>query len=245
MNLAREGSFDIDQAAATPARLEGMPAQGQALSVRELEQRRLIHRNDSLREHADAFRELRTKLLAMGAGANVIQVSPIRHGCGGSFVARNLAAAFAFDESKSALLMDCDARYPSQAAVFGIDSHAGGLVDYLEGGSLPLEAIVHPSGLPRLDVVPAGKRRETVGEMFSSARMRLMIDSLRDALGQRFIILDGPPVEGSPDARILSESADLVVLVAGQGEVTAEAVRKSVAAFTPEKMAGVVFNQRP
>lgn len=246
MNLAREPLATTGQAAGTPARIDDLRASPQTMTVREMEQRRLIHRNDNQREQADAFRELRTKLLGMREGAStVILVAPIRHGCGGSFVARNLATAFAFDEAKTALLVDCDARHPSQAQVFGIDAHAGGLVDYLEGGDLALDAIIHPTGLPRLGLVPAGKTREIVGEMFSSTRMHMMIDSLRDEQAQRFVILDGPPVEGAPDARILSDAADLVVLVAGQGEVTADAVRKAVAAFAPEKMAGVVFNQRP
>jgi hypothetical protein len=66
------------------------------LSTRELEERSLIHRNDTVREHADAFRELRTRLLTLGGDRNFVTlVAPISHGCGGSFVARNLATAFA------------------------------------------------------------------------------------------------------------------------------------------------------
>ena len=80
----------------------------------KLEERRIIHPNDSVREQANAFRELRTCLLALGAGKNFVTlVAPVSEGCGGSFVARNLAAAFAFDDAKSALLIDCDARKPS------------------------------------------------------------------------------------------------------------------------------------
>ncbi len=50
---------------------------------------------------------------------------------------------------------------------------------------------------------------------------------------------------GSPDARILSELADLVVLVAGYGKATPENIEKAVASFPHEKVAGVVFNQIP
>src|SRR5690606_24178852 len=63
-----------------------------ALTPRALEDRQLIHRSDSVRAQADAFRSLRTKLLALGEGRKtVILVTPVQPGCGGSFVARNLA----------------------------------------------------------------------------------------------------------------------------------------------------------
>ena len=41
-----------------------------------------------------------------------------------------------------------------------------------------------------------------------------MVDSLRSRYPDRYLVLDSPSVLGSPDARILSEVADLVVLVA-------------------------------
>jgi protein-tyrosine kinase len=105
--------------------------------------------------------------------------------------------------------------------------------------------VVHASGVPRLQLIPAGRIRETPGESFSSFRMRAMIDSLRAHQGNRHLILDAPPALGSPDARILSDLADLVVLVVGYGQVSSEDIDKAVASFPPEKFAGVVFNQRP
>src|SRR5262245_47904833 len=91
----------------------------QPLSTAKLEERRIIHRNESVRTQANAFRELRTCLLALGGAKNFVTlVVPVSDGCGGSFVARNLAAAFAFDDTKSALLIDCDVRQPSQHSAF-------------------------------------------------------------------------------------------------------------------------------
>ncbi len=217
-----------------------------ALTTSQLEERLLIHRDESMREQADAFRELRTRLLELGGNSNfVTMVAPIRYGCGGSFVARNLAAAFAFDESRTALLVDCDARHPAQARALRIDAAAGGLMEYLENPEGELADAIYPTGLPRLQLVPVARTRETSGEAFSSFRMRAMIDSLRSRHPNRYLILDAPPVEGSPDARILADLADAVVLVAGYGRVTAEAIDKAVAVFPAGKVAGVVFNQRP
>lgn len=221
--------------------------QEQALTTRQLEERRLIHRQESVRVHADAFRELRTRLLALGGNSSsfVTLVAPVRHGCGGSYVARNLAAAFAFDETKQALLIDCDATHPAQGDALQVAAENGGLIDYLENDAVSMRDIVYATGVPRLQLIPAGRIRETPGESFSSLRMRALIDSLRTHHGNRHLILDGSPVLGSPDARILSDLADLVVLVVGYGQVAPDAIDKAVASFQPEKFAGVVFNQRP
>ncbi len=217
----------------------GLPA----LTTRALEDRKLIHRNDSVRVQADAFRGLRTKLLALGAGRNtVVLVAPVQPGCGGSFVARNLAAAFAFDDTKTATLVDCDALHPSQHAALGVDVASGGMMEYLDGSISDLGEIQYDSRLPRLRLVPSATPRETTGEYFSSPRMRMMIDSLRGTHPNHHLILDGPPTLDSPDARILSELADLVVLVAGYGQVTVERIDDAAANFDPDKLAGVVFN---
>jgi Mrp family chromosome partitioning ATPase len=217
-----------------------------ALTTRELEERRVIHRNDSVREQADAFRELRTRLLAAGGERNFVTlVAPVSHGCGGSFVARNLAAAFAFDDTKTSLLIDCDVLHPSQHTALRVDTSGGGLMDYLEDSSLDVAKILYRTGVPRLRLIPSGRLRETTGESFSSFRMRAMIDSVRSRYSDRYIILDSPSVLGSPDARILSELADMVVLVAGYGLVTPEKIESALASFPSEKVAGVVFNHLP
>lgn len=216
------------------------------LSTRALEDRRLIHHNDSVREHADAFRELRTKLLATGENRNAVTlVAPITYGCGGSFVARNLALAFAFDETRSALLIDCDSRHPAQHAALDVEAIGGGLMDYIDDPAMDIAGIVYATGIPRLRLVPSGRVREITGERFTSLRMRSMIDSLGSRFDDAQLILDSPPVLGAPDARILSALADHVVLVAGYGLVTSDQISQAAANFEPEKLVGVVFNNIP
>jgi protein-tyrosine kinase len=71
--------------------------------------------------------------------------------------------------------------------------------------------------------------------------MRSLMHVVRES--GSFVFLDGPPAKGSPDARLLSELADLVVLVVGHGKATPEDVASAVAMFEPTKFAGVVFNR--
>ena len=213
------------------------------LATRVLEERKLIHRNDSVRPQADAFRGLRTRLLALAGERNFVTlVASVRSGCGGSFVARNLAAAFAFDEARTALLVDCDAIHPVQHKVLGVDPTNGGLMDYLDGHVANIADVQYETGIPRLRLTPCGSQRETAGEYFSSQRMRTMVDSLRASQATHHLILDGPAALASPDARILSDLADLVVVVAGYGQATIEDIDAAASGFDPAKLAGIVFN---
>lgn len=230
---------------ASSSRSIALMSETTALTTRELDDRRLIHRDDRARPQADAFRELRTRLLALGGDQNfVTMIASVSPRSGGSFVARNLAAAFAFDEARTALLIDCNLRHAAQHKALGADANPG-LIDYLENPSIGVPAIIRHTGIPRLRLITAGKSRETSGEYFSSFRMRATLDSLRCRYADRYLLLDGPAVKGSPDARILSDLADFVVLVAGYGRDTPAAIAQAASIFDPQRFAGVVFNELP
>jgi protein-tyrosine kinase len=218
-----------------------------ALTPAALEQRRMIHHKDSVRRHADAFREIRTRLLAMGGGQNfVTMVTSASPRSGASFVARNLAAAFALDDTKTALLIDCNLRHPAQHSALGVGPIKGGLIDYLDHPGIGIQNILYHTGIPRLRLIPTGARRESGGgEYYSSFRMRAMLDSLRSRYPDRYLFLDAPAVKGSPDARILADLADFVVLVIGYGRETPASINRAASNFDPNKSAGMVFNQIP
>ncbi len=219
-----------------------MQTPGKTLTPAQLRERSTIYRANVAQPEVDAFRDLRTKLLSMMDGNFVTLIAPVSAGCGSSFVARNLAAAFAFDDARTALLLDCDMRHPSQHEVMRIDMGNAHLGGYLQGQVEDITPLIHDTGVPRLGLIPAGPPRENSAEQFATPRMRLLVDSLRSHYANRYLFLDAPPVESSPDARILAEMADIVVLVTGYAMNTAETIARAVQQFPPEKFAGVVFN---
>lgn len=209
----------------------------------EYEARGLIRRDMRERRHADAFRDLRTQLVARLGGRNgVILVAPVSAGAGASHVAMNLAAAFAFDESHTALLVDCNLRDPVLHARLGVDASEGGLTDFLDGDRLTIESLIRPTGVPRLRLVPAGTPREASSEYLASYRLRGLVEHLRARYPDRYLVLDAPAIGSSPDARILAQLADAVVVVAGYGSDTPAAIRSAVMTLEPTRVAGVVFN---
>lgn len=217
-----------------------------ALTPAQMQDRSIISPSSMGHPMVDAFREVRTRLLAAANDNNIVTlVAPVSRGSGGSFVARNLAAAFALDEAKSAVLVDCDLYRPSQHATMRIEPFKGGLVNFLEDPATFIADMLYETGIPRLRLIPAGSLPTRNIEYFSSFRMRLLVDSLRSRYPDRYLVLDSPPVRGAPDARILADIADVVVLVAGYGRDSPEDIARAAANFDPNKFAGVVFNEGP
>lgn len=215
-------------------------------TAREHDARGMVRHDMADVRQADVFRDLRTQLLNAARGRNFVTlVAGVSSGCGGSHVAMNLAAAFAFDESKTALLLDCNLRRPVLHQRLGVVPEAGGLTDFLDHPATGLEQVIYPTGVARLRLIPAGSRREASTEYFTSYRMRGLIDSLRSRYPDRYLVLDAPSITSSPDARILSELADLSIVVAAYGHDTLAAIKDAVAVLEPARLAGVVFNRAP
>lgn len=212
------------------------------LTADDMDERRIIYPESKNRALVNRFRDLRTKLLeASGSNNFTIVVSSTNRGGGASFVSLNLAAAFAFDQSKTAVVIDCNLRDPSLHSTLDIMPEAG-LTDFLDDADFDIARILYPTGIPRLRLIPAGSRRETPSEFFTSFRMRQFLQAVRRRYPDRFIVLDTAPITESPDARILSELCDYAMLVVPHGRVTPSQVEKAAIAFNPKKFVGTVIN---
>lgn len=208
----------------------------------DLDERRIIYPESSNRRLVNHFRNLRTKLLEKSGGNNfTLVVSGARSGAGASFVSLNLAAAFAFDHAKTALIIDCNLREPTLHSTLDIVPEFG-LTDFLDDPDFDIARILYPTGIPRLRLIPAGSRRETPSEFFTSFRMKQFIQAVRRRYPDRFIVLDTAPISESPDARILTELCDYAMLVIPHGGMTVSGVEQSALAFNPEKFVGAVIN---
>ena len=196
-------------------------------------------------DQLDAFRELRTRLLSMAEATRLQHFStlvvPVSSGSGASYVARNLAVAFTLQDQRVSILVDCNSRHPTQDDALGSCDDEGGLFDYIDQPRAPIEKLIRATTIPGLHLIPAGRPAAMPREYFSSQPMRMVMTALKQA--PCFPFLDGPPSKGSPDARILSGLVDFVILVAGYGRDTPEAIAQAAALFEPGKFAGVVFNE--
>lgn len=200
-----------------------------------------------MEDHAviDAFRTIRTKILQQaGPGKRTILVTSMAGRSGGSFVALNLAVAFTLDEKKTALLIDCNLRKGGSQTLVPSDANYG-LTDYLESEDIQVEQIIHPVGIPRLRLIPAGRRSDMPTENLGSTKMKSLLAELRERYQDRYIILDTSSITDAADARVLQEMADLALLVVPYGKTTEIQVWNAAKAIEPGKFFGVVFNDEP
>lgn len=213
------------------------------LSYSEMADLRIIHPGMRNPATLNAFRELRTKIYQVAAGREnlVILVTAITPGGGSSFVTTNLGAAIALDESKTAIIVDCNVYDPSLHDMLPIEPDYG-LIDYLENITLDVKDIIYSTGVRRLRLIPTGGRRQPGTEFFTSSRMRRFVDELRSRYRDRHIVIDSPSVGSSADARILIDLCDYALIVVPFGGATEAQVHAAVEAVGASKVIGVVFN---
>ncbi len=211
----------------------------------DLGEAKIIHQDMEDVRVVEAFRQIRTHILQnAGSGNCVVLVTSVTPEGGASFVALNLAAAFAFDASRTALLVDCRLRDPGQERLVGTDIHYG-LTDYLEGEDLDVSQIIHEGGLPRFRLIPAGRRSDAGTEHLESRRMRDLVDHLKARYPDRYIILDCASPAESADAAVLADIADFVLLVVPYGRATEGQIWSAAKSVDEQKFLGVVFNDEP
>lgn len=217
-------------------------AEVELLTPQQLEEKRILNPATQNKAMINTFREMRTTLIQSSSKQNfVAMVSSVVHGGGATFVCTNLAAAFALDKSKTALLIDCNLYEPSLHNMFGLTPEYG-LTDYLEDPSLSIDDIIYASGVQRLRIVPAGNNREAGAEYFSSERMARFINAVKSRYPDRFIFIDAPPVGLAAEGRIVAELSDYAIIVAPYGKVTESQIQSSIDAVGKPDSTCVIFN---
>lgn len=212
------------------------------LTREDLDERRIIYPESPNRKIVNRFRELRTRLLEVSKGNNfAMVVTGAVPASGASFLALNLAASFAFDHSKTALLIDCNLREPVLHTQLDLIPDTG-LTDFLEDPDLDIASIIYPTGIPRLRLIPAGSRRESPAEFFTSFRMKQFLLAIRRRYPDRFIVIDTSSIGESPDARILAELCDYSLVVVPHARAKADQVEYACSSFRKDKLVGVVIN---
>ena len=213
------------------------------LSRSELESKKIIHHEMANKEVINKFRNIRTKLFERDSQENsIVLVCSPKNGGGCSFFSTNLAAAISLEETKTALLVDCNLDNPTITRTFNYESEDG-LTDYIEQPSLDFDKIILPSGISRFRVVPAGTQTEGSSEYFTSIRMRQFLQSTKARYPDRYIIIDAPPVLSSADTSILASMCDKVIIVIPYGKIQESDLDSAIEAVGLEKLTGVVFNE--
>ncbi|MBU2863978.1 hypothetical protein KO489_09015 [Reinekea forsetii] len=211
--------------------------------VSEMRRKKLVYSGMKNRAVLNAFRELRIKLIGNGDSGNIaVMMSSVDTNDSTIVTALNLAISFALDVKSSALLVDCNPYGTDLADLVSSDLHTG-ITDYMQSDAIKIEDIIYPSGIERVNVIPAGNNPASAVEQFSSQEMQNLLYELRNRYPERFIVLNAPPVLVSSEARVLTKYVDHTVLTVPYGKANLDSIEDSVDALGAENVSGVVYQQ--
>ena len=208
----------------------------------ELSSGMLFHSDGPGSAGQEQFRTLRSRLYQLRemGSLSVIVVSSALPQDGKSFVASNLAHAFALQSGRQALLIDADLRRVGGLDEFLKAPNDPGLADYLRG-ERRAEEIIQKGQLENLYLIPSGIADANAGELVGSPAFARLVDQLRPVFD--WIIIDTPPTIPIADAPLIAGFSDGVLLVVNATSTPSKMAKRAVQQFRKESMLGVVLNR--
>ena len=203
--------------------------------------------NESLREE---YRVVKRPLLnnARGKSAvpvplgNVIMMTSAMPGEGKTYNSLNLAISFAMERDTHVLLIDSDVIKPSLTRIVGLPD-VPGLTDLLSGEIDDISEIFYKTNMPKLTIIPAGRRHAQDTELLSSNKMKRLTEELAARYPDRIILFDAPPMLATSHARVLIQYAGQIVLVVEAGKTLEHSIKDAVSQIGDDKVVGVVLNK--
>ena len=174
----------------------------------------------------------------------VIMITSSVPGEGKSFIASNLAVAFAQADEK-VLLMDCDLRKGRLKKIFNVPPESKGLSDLLINKSWKNEFsnYINKTEVKKLDVMISGSYPPNPSELLASNRFEELLNELKKIYN--IIIFDCPPIVGLNDAMVLAKKSDRCLLVANVQKITMDVLEESKNELEKMgvKIIGIVLNE--
>lgn len=214
----------------------------------------LLPPENQRRELANQYRNIKRPLIKNAFGADAqrpgqasgsarsIMVSSAFPGEGKTFTSINLALSLSLEKDHTVVLVDGDVAKPHVSRTFGVAEEPG-LLDVLADPNVPLESVILPTDVPRLRILPAGRRSDTATELLASARMRGVIEKLAALDPQGIVVVDSPPILLTSEARVLASLFGQVVLVVRASKTPQQAVLEAIRVIGDGPRVGLVLNQ--
>ncbi|MCL4685365.1 CpsD/CapB family tyrosine-protein kinase [Myxococcota bacterium] len=189
---------------------------------------------------AEQFRTLRARLDSLAAERPIrtIAITSALPGEGKTTASINLALVSAMAVGRRVLLVDCDLRRPKVHSALGLRPELG-LAEVLMDQATAERAICKVEG-SALEVLPVRGTPSNPAELLASPRMRSLVEEL--ARGYDQVIFDTPPTLSLPDAKVVSELVDGVVLVVRADQTPEDDVQATLDVLDRRRLLGVVLN---
>lgn len=174
---------------------------------------------------SEQYRSIRTNISSLSPENPVrtFLITSALRGEGKTVTAGNLAAVFSQEVEKKTLLIDADLRKPNLHNLFNLE-RSPGLSDIL-AGNMEVEYFTRSPAAGNLYVIPSGKTPANPAELIGSARMRELIDRLKEEFA--WVIFDMAPILPVTDAGVLGSMLDGSLIVVRAGRTQAVDVERA------------------
>lgn len=172
----------------------------------------LVVREGKTSAIVELFRFIRnnTQFIMRGENAKVLLVTSSVSGEGKSFVSANVAASFAL-QGKRVALVGLDIRSPKQAQMLGL-KETPGVTAYLSRNEVTLDEVTQVcKQVNGLDVIVGGVIPPNPGELLLGDRIKQLFAELRDRYD--VIVVDSAPTAMVSDTFSLAQHADATLYV--------------------------------
>ncbi|MBX6421983.1 AAA family ATPase [Thermosulfurimonas sp. F29] len=192
---------------------------------------------------SEQLRILHTRILDRmdKLGGNALLITSARSGEGKTLTAINLAISMAREFDRTVLLVDANFKNPTVHTYLGLIPDRGLAHVLLREAQIP-EVLINPD-IPRLVVMPAGKRLSGSAELLGSPFAEGVFQEIKTRYPERFIIFDSPSILNSADPMVLSEYVDAILMVVEAERTPAEEVKAAVDMLQEKPCIGVVLNK--
>lgn len=215
----------------------------------------LVIVNNPKSSFAESIKSIKTNLVfsSIDKELKVILVTSPEPGDGKSFIAANLAIAFAQDE-KNVLIIDGDMRRGRQHDIFDIQNHAthgysNYILRYKKGSDSSMlnfmskDVYVKETKIPNVYLLPVGPTPPNPLELISSENNQRLLEELRKQYD--IIIIDCPPALGLSDTLVMSKYSDANIVTVSSNKTKIDQLENVKKNFEKvnSKISGVVINK--
>ncbi len=199
---------------------------------------------------AEEYRRIKRPLLSNAFGknagdievGNVIMVASAMSGEGKTFNTINLALSMANEMDITVLVVDLDVLNPALTRLLELDEKPG-LTDVLSNPDVTLADVILSTNMPKLKILPGGRKHAQANELLASDQMRRVTHELSTRYPDRIVIFDAPPLLMTSEANVVASLVGQVLLVVEAGETPQNAVKEAVALLDEQKVIGIVLNK--
>ena len=246
VEVAPESVVSVDDVAAPPQ----SPDQPAVLPIHGLGLEGFISPQTERSRTAEEFRMIKRPLLQrafaeprpMGEPPNLIAVTSSVAGEGKTFTSLNLAISIAMELDRTVLLVDADLANPGLSRLLRAQDLPG-LTERLLDDKVALRDLLLRTDVPKLTVLPAGRRHRRSTELLASNTMKGLLDELATRYPDRVVLFDSPPLLATSEASVLAEQAGQVCLVVESATTPQFLVKEALGLLRHQERVSLVLNK--